>query len=255
MACAPLCRKGRVSNSVYLQASVSVRLTCPGLCDARNLQLLFMTSRRRFDSHDAVLRFNAAKTINYEKDVGTRTTIRLINSQVMHSKAFRLLENPLYHEGVLVFWDPKLYSVSISEWYRKPEFPIFERYLEYRKEHPRQPAYILNPTLEWQLWDLIQENTAEEIQRNPPSSGLLGIILMMSLCREVHVYEYLPSKRRTDLCHYFENYRDEACTMGAWHPLIYEKNLVKRMNQGSDQEIYEFGKVTLPGFSTLNCTV
>ncbi|XP_006869888.1 PREDICTED: beta-galactoside alpha-2,6-sialyltransferase 1, partial [Chrysochloris asiatica] len=36
---------------------------------------------REIDDHDAILRFNAAPTANFQQDVGTKTTIRLINSQ------------------------------------------------------------------------------------------------------------------------------------------------------------------------------
>ncbi|KAF0022820.1 hypothetical protein F2P81_024801 [Scophthalmus maximus] len=163
---------------------------------------------KEIDSHDAVLRFNAAPTSGFEKDVGSKTTIRLINSQ----------------------------------WYNRTDYPIFVQYQRYRRLHPLQPFYILHPLFEWQLWQRIQDNMAEPIQKNPPSSGFLGTVLMMSLCEVVHVYEFLPSRRKTELCHYYQRFYDAACTLGAYHPLLYEKNLVKRMNQGSDRDIYTHGR-------------
>ncbi len=76
---------------------------------------------------------------------------------------------------------------------------------------------------------------------------------MMSLCDEVHVYEYIPSLRQTDLCHYHERYYDAACTLGAYHPLLYEKMLIQRMNVGSEDDLKRKGKVTLPGFKNVRC--
>ncbi|KAB1283543.1 Beta-galactoside alpha-2; 6-sialyltransferase 1, partial [Camelus dromedarius] len=163
------------------------------------------------------------------------------------------LKDSLYNEGILIVWDPSVYHSDIPKWYKNPDYSFFDNFKSYRKLHPDQPFYILKPQMPWELWDIIQEISPEEIQPNPPSSGMLGIIIMMTLCDQVDIYEFLPSKRKTDVCYYYQKFFDSACTMGAYHPLLFEKNMVKHLNQGTDEDIYLLGKAILPGFRSIRC--
>jgi len=67
------------------------------------------------DQHDLVLRFNNAPTKGYEKDVGSKTTIRILNSQVVSKPQFQFLSSPLYKRLKLLMWDPSNYTTSLDE--------------------------------------------------------------------------------------------------------------------------------------------
>nr|XP_020465006.1 beta-galactoside alpha-2,6-sialyltransferase 2 [Monopterus albus] len=240
-------------EELYRQQDGSSFKTCAVVTSAG--AILHSGLGKEIDMHDAVLRFNAAPTEGYERDVGNKTTIRIINSQILANPNHHFNTSSIYKNVTLVAWDPAPYTVNLQKWYESPDYNLFGPYVEHRKLHPGQPFYILHPSYIWQLWDVIQGNTQETIQPNPPSSGFMGIVLMMALCEQVHVYEYIPSTRQTDLCHYHERYYDAACTLGAYHPLLYEKSLIQRINMGPESDLRRKGRVTLPGFSTVDCDI
>lgn len=120
------------------------------------------------------MRFNRAPTHTFADDVGAKTTVRLLNSQVVTREEFDFLTSPLYKNVTLVVWDPSNYSSSLDEWLQSPEFNLFPNFIQYRKQEAKPRIFMINPLTIWNVWDFLQRNTRVRLRRNPPSSGFLG---------------------------------------------------------------------------------
>ncbi|KAG5893484.1 hypothetical protein JTB14_010535 [Gonioctena quinquepunctata] len=203
------------------------------------------------DSHDLVMRFNNAPTKGFEDDVGRKTTIRLLNSQVVTKQQFNFLKSPLYKNVTIVAWDPSNYTSSIDDWLENPEFNLFPNYMAFRKNDPKSRVFLLNPRSVWDLWDFLQDNSPGRLRRNPPSSGFLGLRLLLPFCNFVDVFEYVPSTRVTKRCHYYDPEDNPSCTFGVWHPLAAEKLLTYFISTADDKTSFQIGYVRITGFRNL----
>ncbi|XP_071516178.1 uncharacterized protein SiaT [Panulirus ornatus] len=138
-------------------------------------------------------------------------------------------------------------------WYTAPDFDLFPVYFRRRLMLPQEDLHLLHPASLWQVWDVLQHHTHTHVLPNPPSSGFLGIVLMLAHCHTVDAVEFVPSLRLTKQCHYWDVAANSGCTFGDWHPLATEKLLSLVLNQASDEDTFSKGFIRIPGFKSLAC--
>eukprot|EP00193_Tetraselmis_chui_P001814 CAMPEP_0177754128 /NCGR_PEP_ID=MMETSP0491_2-20121128/1840_1 /TAXON_ID=63592 /ORGANISM="Tetraselmis chuii, Strain PLY429" /LENGTH=375 /DNA_ID=CAMNT_0019269483 /DNA_START=115 /DNA_END=1242 /DNA_ORIENTATION=- len=156
------------------------------------------------DEHDAVLRFNAAKIAGFEQFVGSKTTIRLLNSP----------DASWPKDGTEATIMTIRNHEAIREWQKAYD----------RDRMGGGPAYITDPEFLCHTWDWVQQ-TGEK-----PSSGLVGVVMAMKLCDQVHLYGFQSSNYfgRFSRPHYYDWERPQKGREKV-HPFQRELTLYKQL--------------------------
>lgn len=70
-------------------------------------------------------------------------------------------------------------------------------------QDPSADFHIVDPRSLWELWKVLQEYAEVQIVKNIPSSGFIGLAILMPVCSSVDIVEYIPSTRLNGRCHYY----------------------------------------------------
>uniref|UniRef100_A0A061RVY2 beta-galactoside alpha-(2,6)-sialyltransferase n=1 Tax=Tetraselmis sp. GSL018 TaxID=582737 RepID=A0A061RVY2_9CHLO len=168
--------------------------------------------QNEIDSCDIVIRFNNGITQKFERNVGTKSTIRLFNGPYTNPKQPGEITIAELRDLAVRHW--------VKSWLKRPPGETL--------------AFVMDPELICNAWEWVGRAGEK------PSSGLVGIVLGLHLCRHVHVFgfsfdDYFDKTVRP---HYYDWERPKP-GREAVHPFSQEAQLYKILQ--------EAGKITLHG--------
>ncbi|NWR55099.1 SIA7E sialyltransferase, partial [Bucorvus abyssinicus] len=191
----------------------------------------------RIDETECVIRMNDAPTQGYGKDVGNKTSLRVI----AHSSIQRILRNRnellnMSHGAVFIFWGPSSYMRRDGKGLVYNNLQLMNQIL------PQLKAYMISRHKMLQFDDLFKRETGKDrkISNTWLSTGWFTMTIALELCDRINVYGMVPP----DFCrdpnhlsvpyHYYEPLGPDECTMyishergrkGSHHRFITEKRV------------------------------
>lgn len=72
------------------------------------------------------------------------------------------------------------------------------------KRRPDAKFFLVDPRSIWSLWKSMHIYTGIKIRQNPPTSGFIGLALLLPYCSYIDIAEYIPSTRLSGRCHYYD---------------------------------------------------
>ncbi|XP_039618494.1 alpha-N-acetylgalactosaminide alpha-2,6-sialyltransferase 6 [Polypterus senegalus] len=195
----------------------------------------------KIDQAECVIRMNDAPTTGYEKDVGNRSTVRV----VAHSSVYRVIRRPQEFlnktpDAILIFWGPP------SKIGREAKGTLFRLLQKVGMAFPNLSAFIVAPTRMQRFDELFHKETGRDREKSRSwlSTGWFTMVIAIELCDSIQVYGMVPPyycssrpqpKKRP--YHYYEPKGPDECTTyiqnergrrGNHHRFITEKQVFAR---------------------------
>ncbi|XP_050163248.1 alpha-N-acetylgalactosaminide alpha-2,6-sialyltransferase 5 isoform X1 [Myiozetetes cayanensis] len=205
----------------------------------------------RIDETECVIRMNDAPTRGYGRDVGNRTSLRVI----AHSSIQRILRNRnellnMSHGAVFIFWGPSSYMRRDGKGLVYNNLQLINQIL------PQLKAYMISRHKMLQFDDLFKRETGKDrkISNTWLSTGWFTMAIALELCDRINVYGMVPP----DFCrdpnhlsvpyHYYEPLGPDECTMylshergrkGSHHRFITEKRVFESWARTFDIRFFQ----------------
>jgi len=219
---------------------------------------------KEIDAAQMVLRFNTAPTDGFERFVGTRDDVRVLNSQI----AGKILYNKsLPGDGFNSDGSQLQLKNSTTFVAFVNKFSEAQEWENIKKKHPDLDLHWGDYGMHVALTQIIRRIYTDEdwYGLTPEASdwlvttGAVGMLLALDACDEVRAYGMADSNAsRNWPYHYFDDHTKNwhwKANENLWKRMFnVEKDLWRRVASNSDEDVEQTDVVVIPGFARLDCS-
>ncbi|XP_034402535.1 alpha-N-acetyl-neuraminyl-2,3-beta-galactosyl-1,3-N-acetyl-galactosaminide alpha-2,6-sialyltransferase isoform X2 [Cyclopterus lumpus] len=204
---------GRMDQFLYMHCSQCALVSSSG-------QMLGAGVGEEIDNVRCVIRMNNAPTQGYEKDVGNRTSVRVVS----HTSVPLLVKNERYYfqrsaDTTYVFWGPERNMRQDGKGH------IFNTLLKIAGKYPKVRIYAVTTEKILYCDGVFQNETGKNRIKTGAflSTGFFTMILAIDMCDSIRVYGMIDdnycSRANHSVVpyHYYERNRIDECRMYRFH--------------------------------------
>ncbi|XP_030831380.1 CMP-N-acetylneuraminate-beta-1,4-galactoside alpha-2,3-sialyltransferase isoform X2 [Strongylocentrotus purpuratus] len=182
------------------------------------------------DDFDVVIRLNDAPTVGYEKDVGSKTTIRMAYPESSFQSSLLYKGNWLY--VIVIFKQADLLWVADVAAGKKAPSLKFWKSVARAVPKPSDEFRIFNPLIIRETAELVGMKVGNgKVGKNVPTTGSFAISMATRLCDEVSVAGF--GYDVTKPLHYYDKLQMKIVKESWTHNIDIEKKwLLKMVQQG-----------------------